>query len=291
MKNFLIIIINYNMSTLQKSINIKKNLEKNLYEIISKYIYKYIKYIYSKDLENFKDNKYKFHKHFQKKLLEIAKWTSYIIDKEYSKFLKWCDKKYNLNENDLQTLFNTIITSSIKIILNKSNVYIKSLLEDYSFTTIKKFYFKALKKISRYFYENPKNINISNDILIDQIDILINSLIPIKKIIDIIEYSSDNNSDKYFKQNESQNISIKDNLSINESLNKSNDQISLKYFSSNNSYNDLKKFKSNISKSNNSDNVKYIQISKKNTPQQQQDQNLIKNKLTINDFNENFFND
>lgn len=127
--------------------------------------------------------------------------------------------------------------------------------------------------------------------MIDQIDILINSLIPIKKIIDIIEYSSDNNSDKYFKQNESQNISIKDNLSINESLNKSNDQISLKYFSSNNSYNDLKKFKSNISKSNNSDNVKYIQISKKNTPQQQQDQNLIKNKLTINDFNENFFND
>lgn len=86
MKNFLIIIINYNMSTLQKSINIKKNLEKNLYEIISKYIYKYIKYIYSKDLENFKDNKYKFHKHFQKNYLKLLNGQVILLTKNILNF-------------------------------------------------------------------------------------------------------------------------------------------------------------------------------------------------------------
>lgn len=230
-----------NMSILE-IINKKTELEFQLYEIMSKYTYKYIYSIYDKELEENGVSKTLF-VDFQLKLIDITKWSDSKINKGYNKFLKWCNKKYNLQEIHLTELLQDIIILYIKVILNKSNIYIESILETFKFPTFNTFYYKYLKRVSRYFYENPKLITEnSNDILNNSsikkiMTTLINNSLPMKEIVDIIEYKHKANSKT--ESNTDSKIGSKADSSSNSNIQKHKTRVNLIVDKSNESNNTL----------------------------------------------------
>jgi hypothetical protein len=160
----------------------KKKIESQFYNILCKYIYKYIKCIYEKD-----DGKNK-RVNFQKALIKITDWSPDKLDNEFCKFSKWSTKKYNINDRDLQKMLNTIVLLSTQTILNQSVDYIKSLLNEYSYPKMKMFYYKSIKKISRIFYEKPKDVyNIDQTIILYNIESITNTFLPIKEITSVLE--------------------------------------------------------------------------------------------------------
>lgn len=185
-----------------ETIKTKTDLENQLFDIISKYTYKYIYRIYNKQLQENGISK-SLYVDFQLKLYKIAQWSDSTIEKEYNKFLKWCKKKYDLKEAHINKLLENIIILSIKAVINKPNIYIESILENYEFPKLHIFYYKYLKKIARFFYENPKLINdfiLAPNAKKDMIS-LINDNLPMKEIINIIEYSNKNNLYKEYNGN------------------------------------------------------------------------------------------
>ena len=163
-------------------IEAKKKVESQFYNILYKYIYKYIKCIYEKD-----DGKNK-RVNFQKALIKITSWSPDKLDNEFYKFSKWTTKKYDIDDRDLQKMLNTIILLSTQTILNQSVDYIKSLLNEYEYPKMKIFYYKSIKKISRIFYENPKDIyNIDQNVILNNIESITNTFLPIKEITSVLE--------------------------------------------------------------------------------------------------------
>lgn len=199
----------------------KTDLENQLFNIISKYAYKYIYRIYNKQIEENGISK-SLYVDFQLKLLKIAEWSDSIIEKEYNKFLKWCKKKHNFKESNINKLLENIIILYTKALVNKSNIYIESILENYEFPKFNVFYYKYLKKVARFFYENPKLINdgIPSHTKKNMIS-LINDNLPMKQIINIIEYS---NKDKLCKESKqisdiiTETDSLDHNVDCNESI-------------------------------------------------------------------------
>lgn len=199
----------------------KTDLENQLFNIISKYTYKYIYRIYNKQIEENGISK-SLYVDFQLKLLKIAEWSDSIIEKEYNKFLKWCKKKHNFKESNINKLLENIIILYTKALVNKSNIYIESILENYEFPKFNVFYYKYLKKVARFFYENPKLINdgIPSHTKKNMIS-LINDNLPMKQIINIIEYS---NKDKLCKESKqisdiiTETDSLDHNVDCNESI-------------------------------------------------------------------------
>ena len=225
----------------------KKKIETQFYNILYKYIYKYIKCVYEKyDGKNKRVN-------FQKALIKIANWSPDKLDSEFYKFSKWSEKKYNIDDRDLQKMLNTLILLSTQIILNQSVDYIKSLLNEYSYPKMKMFYYKSIKKISRIFYEKPEDIyNIDENTLLNNIESITNTFLPIKEITSVLENycepsfekcktinynihnvkSQETNSNVDAKNIDAKNIDAKniDAKNIKENFN----QINLQYMSSEN---------------------------------------------------------
>jgi len=238
--------------SLVKSIEVRKEYEDKLYAIIYKYQIKYIYYIFENQYDDDKQiNKLNsLYRHFQKRLLKIADWSSDKLHKEYKKFLEWCKRKYDLQEEELQKILDTIITLFVKIMINKKTIIVEGILESYTFPKLKYFFYKCLKRISRHYYENPKNLSIdeNNDILnttykktiLDLIGSVVYNMLPMKQIMSILEYKDLINEDK----SENENIFIQydfNNTKTSESSHNSNPKViiekqlsecSLKYISS-----------------------------------------------------------
>jgi hypothetical protein len=298
-----------------ETIKNKTDLENHLFNIISKYTYKYIYRIYNKQLQENGISK-SLYVDFQLKLLKIAEWSEATVEKEYNKFLKWCKKKYNLKESNINKLLENIIVLSTKVLVNKSNIYIESILENHEFLKLNVFYYKYLKKVSRFFYENPKLINdgIPPNTKKNMIS-LINDNLPMKQITNIIEYSNksrlcnestpidndndndidnDNDNDSIFTNYKIKNVNteIKTNLIINKSDSMS--EQSLKYVSSEDFQNEY--FNEDGEDGDNKDKVKDV-LSDKDPENVIKHINLPKykknpffyNKKKINEINENFF--
>lgn len=179
---------------ISETIEKKRKTETELYETFIKYIYKYISKIYVKTgRTHIRKN---VHVDFQKRLIQIAKWDSTTVNKEYYKFLKWCKRRYNYEERDLQKMLHTIITLTTAIMIHKSSDYTQSLLETFDFPKVETFYYGCLKRIARYFYENPKSIrDVSSGTLRYYVDTILNTLLPLKHITSVLEYHSDNSSE------------------------------------------------------------------------------------------------
>lgn len=276
----------------------KNKKERELANILSKYLYKYIKHIFNK-IDDEQSSK-SLYPDFQKRLLSISMWSSNTIDKEYLKFLKWCNKKYNVKQNEMEDLFKQYINLTIQIIT-------KTPLNSYDIPSdLKNLYYKSLKKIARLYYENPKSIKEECDIN-DLKTIILNkmtSFIPMKDILDIletVENQKDSNVSYNFNENsksEKSGISItgKEKLIIkkdntNNSISTNRKSNSLRYISSdefqNEYYNsDDDKQNNNIDKKQEPDleNIKHIKIPKMKKLQLQYN-------TKIDEVKENFFTD
>lgn len=193
--------------SLVKSIESRKEYEDKLYTIIYKYQIKYIYYIFEKQYDDDKqiNRLNSLYRHFQKRLLKIADWSSDKLHKEYKKFLEWSKRKYNIQEEELQQILNNIITLFVKIMINKKNIIIEGLLDSYTFPKFKYFFYKCLKRISRHYYENPKSLTIDdkNEILnsiykttiLELIRSVVYNMLPMKQVMTILEYKDLINED------------------------------------------------------------------------------------------------
>jgi len=299
-----------------KNIEHKEKIQSEFYEILSKYIYKYINRVLKMEYDLHKASKTIgfLYQNFQKRLLKISKWSDYHIDKEYSKFLKWSRRKYNYSENELQQMLNDIITLTIQVMIHKPSLYVEKLLEG-SLPSLRNFYYKCLKRLTRIFYENPKSTrSITLSQLKAQIDTTINIILPINKIDPVLqiqqeqepdepliknitydfnklELSQSDNSHKSDKSVKSQSSVSKDHILYYISSDNSSEYKKDKnqnYNRDNNDYNRDKNQDNNPdilynSTDTNTENLKEIYIPKK--------QKYYHNRYKIDEINEYFFNE
>lgn len=208
-----------------KNIEHKEKIQSEFYEILAKYIYKYINNILRMEYDLHKASKTigLLYPNFQKRLLKISKWSDYHIDKEYGKFLKWTKRKYNYSEEKLQQMLNDIITITIQVMIHKPSLYVEKLLEG-SLPSLRDFYYKCLKKLSRIFYENPKSTkSITLSQLKDKIDTIINVVLPINKIDTVLEIQQEEGLISKGENTSIKNITYDFNkLDVSNKSNKSN---------------------------------------------------------------------
>lgn len=167
------------MSTLKHLISTKNDFEQKVTDLFSKYFAKRIKKFY----HNSSDQKYVY-REFQKNLYELANWSPLKISKEYKKFSKWCLKKYDFTESEVEKLINTLINTSIKLILYTSSN--ESIFDKIFIPPLEIFFYRGLKRVARFYYEHPKQEIHSSDIK-EIFNVYIQTYIPFKDIINILD--------------------------------------------------------------------------------------------------------
>lgn len=194
-------------------LEIKHKLQKKLVNTFSQHLYNYFMRCFKKSV-NYID--------FQKKMLRIAEWDKYKREKSLKKFKKW----YIKNNYDIEEIFEKIILYSIRTILNDkflSEIVITRHYDSKSKSNFGDFYYKVLKKVARYYYENPKIDIIEDDSYIeDTIKTSIVLFIPLNKIVNmfgekrddlIIQYDFNNMDDSY---SENTDISLSSDYTCND---------------------------------------------------------------------------
>lgn len=278
-------------------ISIKKNIEEKMYDMLTKGLHKYIKRIYKKKKEEY-ENDILVCKNFQKKLYKIAKWSEKTLNTEFSHFIYWCKRHYDIDEEKMETMLRKIILLSTQVMINRSRIFTENFLSTYEFPKIRDIYYKCLKKIARIFYENPKSIyqnDISLETLKENIKYPFYNIIPIKKITDYLENKQDSViiEKEIVEYNFDKNSSSSNSSFIKEKENKNKDDSNLKYvsldeynFETKSNNKDLLDKKSNKDnckdncKDIDEDNIKHIRIPKLNK---------IYLKKKIDNIDENFF--
>jgi len=275
-------------------ISIKKNIEEKMYDMLTKGLHKYIKRIYKKKKEEY-ENDILVYKNFQKKLYKIAKWSENTLNTEFSHFVSWCKRHYDIDKEKMETMLKKIILLSTQVMINRSRIFTENFLSTCEFPKIIDIYYKCLKKIARIFYENPKSIyqnDISFETLKENIKYPFYNIIPIKKITDYLENKQDSviiekEIVEYDFDKNSSSSSTENNF-IKEKENKNHDNSNLKYVSldeyiikretkSHESHDKKSKDKSDVL---DKDNIKHIRIPKLNK---------IYLKKKIDNIDENFF--
>ena len=246
-----------------------------------------------KELHSTVETRPKLYPDFQRVLLQIPKWSSRTLEKEYAKFLKWTKKKDDI---DTQELIIDIIKLTTEIMLNKSSIYVETLLQDYKFPSLQQFYYKCLKKIARIIYEEPKSLyTIKTSKLNDQIENVLNIYLPTKQIESVLEFIEKDVDPiikvKYNFENDTESskssISLRKNSSDNNNL--IVDKISSLHYVSSDDLHDLKNTDDDQLSVKNKvvedDNIRHINIPKIKKSQ------YYYNKPKINEINEYFFNE
>lgn len=190
-----------------KTLEIKHKLQKKLVNVFSQHLYNYFMRCFKKSV-NYID--------FQRKMLKIAEWDKYKREKSFKKFIKWCFK----NNYDIEEIFEKIILYSIRAILN-DDFLAEIVITKHCKSNFGDFYYKVLKKVARYYYENPKIDIIEDDNYIeDMIKTSIVVFIPLNKIVNmfgkkrddlIIQYDFNNMQDSYSDNTEISSCTSKNN--------------------------------------------------------------------------------
>lgn len=161
-----------NSKSIHILIDTKKEYQKKLNEILKKYFMKFIEKSYNDSLRE-----------FQTKLLKIPYWSDEKIEREYSKFLKFIRDKYDLSEDELSKILNIVIGLNIKIM---TSIFDEIEIE---MPKISIFWYKCLKRVCKYYYENPKIMKSdelfknSKSYIDESIYHVLQKLIPLKHII------------------------------------------------------------------------------------------------------------
>lgn len=190
-----------------KTLEIKHKLQKRLTSVFSQHLYNYFMRCFKKSV-NYID--------FQKKMLKIAEWDKYKREKSFKKFKKWCFK----NNHDIEGIFEKIILYSIRTILNDDYLS-EIIITKHCKSNFSDFYYKVLKKVARYYYENPKIDIIEDDNYIeDIIKTCLVVFIPLNKIVNmfgekrddlIIQYDFNNMQESYSDNTDISSYISKDN--------------------------------------------------------------------------------
>lgn len=203
-------------TNLNKSIKIKNKYETKLVAIFCKYYISFLKEIYTKSLRE-----------FQEKLFKIPNWSDEKLHKEFKYFLNYTNKKYNLDEDELSKILDIIFSLYLDIDSFKSI--------EITVPKTQSFWYNCLKKIAKYFYENPtliKQDELDKNIFTTIIKHTIQKYIPFNTLINPIKYTTD----KYDFENEwtkSQSKSSKSSKSNKSNYNgKNENQNSLTHISS-----------------------------------------------------------
>jgi hypothetical protein len=155
-------------------LELKHKLQKKIVEVFSQHLYNYFTRCFKKSV-NYVD--------FQKKMIKIAEWKESKKRKSLKKFIKWCFK----NNYDIEQMFQKLLLTSIRAILNDK--YLSEIvITKYCDSTglFDKFFYKVLKRVAQYYYENPKiDIIDDDDYIEDVIKTSIVLFIPINKIVDM----------------------------------------------------------------------------------------------------------
>jgi hypothetical protein len=151
------------MSGLGELVTKKEEGQESLAKVVSAYGEKYMRHFYEKIEDKYLHNRNsvsnsKLYREFQKHLIEVSKWSESKRKREYHKFLKWAMKRHDfgLTEIEIQTKLDNVILYSVRIMLNKYNF--EGVLEQIQYNSVKleDFIYRCLKRISRYYYENPQ---------------------------------------------------------------------------------------------------------------------------------------
>lgn len=287
---------------LKHSLTENTRLKTELYNLIIKFVYKYILKLFEQEklYHNTPETKPSLYPEFQRSLLKITKWSGKTLEKQYLKFLKWVEKRKDLSEEQLYKLLKDIIKLSTQIMINKSDVYVDTLLQNYKFPTLKAYYYKCLRRIARRVYENPKLLySLKNEDLINDLESILQNYLPLDEIKTILEfkeetenndniqvaYNFDDNDDK------SSSISLRNSLKNMLLVDKEQSDQSLHYVSSNEliknyDYDDIKPIPNNSEHIiDYEDGVKHITVPKFKKS------NYFYNKPKVNEISEHFFNE
>lgn len=278
---------------IQDLIETKKNYQTKLIEVLKKYYMKFMERTYEKSLRE-----------FQEKLFKIPIWSNEKLDKEYNKFLKFIDDKYDLDEDEFTKILHIVYGLNIKIMTSICNNL------EINAPKLKKFWYKCLKRVAKYYYEHPKVMLSDNDFRKTKIQIeeginnILQKFIPLKEIINANKNlpqdkynfddglgDTDNSIDNH--PNNHQNNTSNNHLEVTlESETQSN---GLKYLSSEDFDNEyyVSDNEENVKKSNEKSEEKHIKLPKYLFPNKKNNyKNLKKNTQQVkNELDENFFDD
>jgi hypothetical protein len=184
-------IVAYINKAMDEIIEKKQKYENNIKSIFEVYVGKYIRklYEYARDEKGFK-----------KVLIDIASWDELKIAKEYNKFLKWVEKKHKSGEAEIKNILDNVIMYSIRLMVNKYDTEVIAKLIEFESTNPERFFYKCMKRASRYVYENPKSV-LGNLNLESVIVSVIYEFLPIQKIIKLLEVTKEQESDKSYDFN------------------------------------------------------------------------------------------
>lgn len=261
-------------------ISSKKDYQSKLTKILRKYFVKYISKLFDKSLRE-----------FQKVLLKIPDWSDEKLNKEFSKFIKFTESKFELSEEDLSKLLTILIGLNVKIMASiTDDIEVK-------IPKFKDFWYKCLKKIGKYYYENPKVMlsDLDFEKTYGYIDEVVNHIllkyIPLQEILSRKKAPLDLYNFDEMDDNLNDAISInktKDNLEVTlESKTASENE--LKYLSSEDFENEYYKSDNENDKKrdkNEKSEEKHIKLKKYVFPRRN-----YKKKAPKNEIDENFFDD
>jgi hypothetical protein len=276
---------------IQDLIETKKDYQSKLIEALKKYYMKFIERLYEKSLRE-----------FQEKLLKIPSWSDEKIDKEYNKFLKFIYEKYDLDEDEFTKILHIVYGLNIKIMTSICNNL------EVNAPKLKKFWYKCLKRVAKYYYEHPKVMLSENDFKKTKIQVeeginnILQKFIPLKEIINANKNppqdkynfdnglgDTDNSSPVYNDSNDSKN-------QLEVMLESETESNGLKYLSSEEFDNEyyVSDKEDNVKKTNEKSEEKHIKLPKYGFPKKRHYKNSkgFKNTQQVkNELDENFFDD
>ena len=189
------------MSDIKLLIDKKKTNEDKLVNVFLNYCGKYIRKIYNSLPEK---------KIFLKNLIDISYWNDSKKQREYEKFLMWCQKIVKVDEEELKYLLYTTLYLSIEIMIY--NYEYIDFLNDIQFISTNHFFYNCMNAVSRFYYENFDKIaapDKSKNELTEIISLQLHKAMPLKKIIKFIQESEEDNPFviKYKKHNKQREMS------------------------------------------------------------------------------------
>lgn len=175
---------------MEEMIEKKQMYEKQIADVFKVYLQKYMTKLY-----DYVDRELK---RFKKVLVDISTWNEEKITKEYNKFLKWSGKK-SIEEAELKNMLDNVIMYSIRLMINKYDTEVLTKLIEFESTNPERFFYKCMKRVAKFVYENPESIETEdvNRVIIS----VIYEFLPIQKILRLLEVSKEPESEKSYDFN------------------------------------------------------------------------------------------
>lgn len=123
----------------------KKELGDSLCDLLESYMKKYIKKLYEKCSS---------YKELQGHLTKVAHWEKHKKLHEYKKFIKWSERKKNIDDNEFNKMCVTYFLLCIKILL-QNNVPDNT----HAHSTQYNVFYNCMRSVCKHLYNDPTSIH------------------------------------------------------------------------------------------------------------------------------------